>query len=511
MPEQSKAWTRCCRLRLLGRWQLVADGEDIELGHREERLVALLGLTGRSSRLHVAGILWPESTDAQALASLRRAVLQTRRRCPGLLQADRLNIELDPDVAVDVAEVRRTAAATEDTIAEDGAALLGQVVGEELLPGWYDDWVLPEREDLGQLRVKAFDRIARHALEADDLALVVAAARAASDVDPLLESAAELVIRAHLARGDVGSALLEFGRYRDALREELGVTPSRTLQELIDPAVAESRVVVEREVEAPPEVAVVPPPVVPPLAAATPAVRPTVTISPPPLPAPRESVESSGGRRVVVRLAGLAASVLVAALVVAAVGHQGGGGEAGAPGVTVSSPGVTVDSPGVTVSSPGVTLRAPMRVVPADRVIRANQLVVRVLDAGAGRAAFLVRTTSRPALVRLELRGDAGRKVVRSALVRGPEGRRLEVSGLAPGPYRWLATSSVTPAVSGMLRMPDPVVNVAFTLEAAGPRTTGASTDDASQSTGNPHHSTGRSHPTGQPRDPGAVPAGPVG
>lgn len=506
MPEQSKAWTRCCRLRLLGRWQLVADDEDIELGHREERLVALLGLTGRSSRLHVAGILWPESTDAQALASLRRAVLQTRRRCPGLLQADRLNIELDPDVAIDVAEVRRTAAATEGTIAEDGAALLGQMVGEELLPGWYDDWVLPEREDLGQLRVKAFDRIARHALEADDLALVVAAARAASDVDPLLESAAELVIRAHLARGDVGSALLEFGRYRDALREELGVTPSRTLQELIEPAVAESRVVVERDREETPDVAVVPPP-----AAATPATRPAVAIPAPPSPAPRESVESGDGRRVVVRLAGLAASVLVAALVVAAVGHQGGGGEAGAPGVTVSSPGVTVDSPGVTASSPGVTLRAPMRVVPADRVIRANQLVVRVLAAGAGRAAFLVRTTSRPALVRLELRGDAGRKVVRSALVRGPEGRRLEVSGLAPGPYRWLATSSVTPAVSGMLRMPDPVVNVAFTLEAAGPRTTGASTDDASQSTGNPHHSTGRSHPTGQPRDPGAVPAGPVG
>ena len=182
MPQQSRAWAQCCSLRLLGRWQLVADGEDVGLGHREERLTALLGLTGQSSRLHVAGSLWPESTDARALASLRRAVLQTQQRCPGLLQADRLSIGLDADVEVDVDEVRRAAAATEDAIAEgEAGALLGQLVGEELLPDWYDDWVLPERERLEQLRVKALERIARQALEAGDLELSVDAARAASD------------------------------------------------------------------------------------------------------------------------------------------------------------------------------------------------------------------------------------------------------------------------------------------------------------------------------------------
>ena len=268
MPQQSRVRAQCCSLRLLGRWQLVADGEDVALGHREERLTALLGLTGQSSRLHVAGSLWPESTDARALASLRRAVLQTQQRCPGLLQADRLSIGLGADVEVDVDEVRRAAAATEDAIAEgEAGALLGQLVGEGLLPDWYDDWVLPERERLEQLRVKALERIARQALEAGDLELSVDAARAASGFDPLLEWAGELAIRAHLGRGDLGSALLEFDRYRDAVRDELGVPPSRTIRELIEPALTESRIALDSQREEVPEVAALTRP-----PAATPAV-----------------------------------------------------------------------------------------------------------------------------------------------------------------------------------------------------------------------------------------------
>ena len=81
------------------------------LGGREQRLSALLALTGhQSARSQVAGILWPESTDARALASLRRAVLQTQRRSPGLLRADRTSIGLHPDVRVDVDELRAATA-----------------------------------------------------------------------------------------------------------------------------------------------------------------------------------------------------------------------------------------------------------------------------------------------------------------------------------------------------------------------------------------------------------------
>ncbi|HEX5087114.1 MAG TPA: BTAD domain-containing putative transcriptional regulator [Nocardioides sp.] len=562
----------------MGRWQLVADGEDVGLGHREERLTALLGLTGHSSRLHVAGILWPESTDARALASLRRAVLQTQQRCPGLLQADRLTIGLAAHVEVDVDDVRRAAATTEDAIAQgEAGALLGRLVGEELLPDWYDDWVGPERERLQQLRVKALERIARQALDAGDLELSAEVARAASDIDPLLEWAGELAIRAHLGRGDLGSALLEFERYRDALREELDVPPSRTIRELIEPALTESRTrpalaapaepvdpapaePVDPAPAAPadpapvaevrgrsrpsleaPEAPVHPAPVAevrgrsrPSLeASAAKATKPGLTAAPVtaapaadqtlPIPRrPRQPDVTNGRRGIVVRLLGVAALILVAALAVAGAGplHDAG---------ITSDPGRTGTTGGTGAS--GVTAQPQEREVQADDAIGPVQMAVRVVDSAVGRAAFLVRTTAQPALVRLEVSGDAGWSMVRSVLVRSPSGRRLELSGLLPGSYRWLATSAVASAVSGRLHIPDPPVAAVNrnpvkadedVVQADGTTTAGtttAGTTTAGPTAGAspaPQHSNDSSQhrPTPQPnspKDPDTRPPPPVG
>jgi DNA-binding SARP family transcriptional activator len=481
----------------------VADGEDVGLGPREERLTALLGLTGQSSRMHVAGILWPESADTQALDSLRSAVLATHRHCPGLLQANRRHIGLRTAVEVDVDKVRRAAAATEHLITEgEAAALMRQLVGEELLPDWYDDWVLPERESLERLRAKALERIARQALEAGDLQRCVDAARAASDIDPLRESASELAIRAHLGRGDLGMALLQFGRYRDAMREELGVSPTRTILELIEPALTESGVaMVSRRGEVL-EVAAVPPP-----ATAAPAGRRTVAIP----GRPRKPVVSTRGRGVAVRLLGVAVLILAAALAAAGVGTPRDGGDTGASGDAGAS---------------AAPVHPLTRVLPADSAIRSVQMVVRLVDAAAGRAAFLVRTTAQPTLVRFEVSGDEGRSIVRSVLVRSPDGRRLELSGLRPGIYQWLATSSVASAVSGRLRIPDPPVTVDAddTIEAVEAPPTAAPTTEPTtapiadaappppSSNDTPQsHPTSRPNPTGPPKDPGTKPLSPVG
>ncbi len=183
MPNAREAGRGGVSLRLLGGWQLSVDGLDVPLERREQRLTALLGLTGRSARAHVAGILWPESNPARAAAGLRRAVLRTQRRCPGLLLADRTDIGLHPDVVVDVDEVRRAARLTELPMhGVDAEALLAALVGEPLLPAWFDDWVLPEREHIEQLRVRALERIARHAFTVGDAVQALDAAKAAHTV-----------------------------------------------------------------------------------------------------------------------------------------------------------------------------------------------------------------------------------------------------------------------------------------------------------------------------------------
>ncbi len=122
MPQREISSGARASLRLLGGWQLVDDGAELRLSHREQRLTALLGLSGERARPHVAGLLWPDSTDERALASLRRAVMQTQHARPGLLRVDRAFVGLDPEIEVDVAEVRRAAEVSELPESDDEQA-----------------------------------------------------------------------------------------------------------------------------------------------------------------------------------------------------------------------------------------------------------------------------------------------------------------------------------------------------------------------------------------------------
>ena len=147
MPQREDASHHRIGLRLLGGWQLVDNGVELRLSHREQRLVALLGLSGERARPHVAGLLWPDSTDERALASLRRAVMQTQHARPGLLDAGRAFVSLNPEIEDDADEVCRAAEFSQLPESDDERShLLSLLSAEELLPGWYDDWVVFERE-----------------------------------------------------------------------------------------------------------------------------------------------------------------------------------------------------------------------------------------------------------------------------------------------------------------------------------------------------------------------------
>jgi DNA-binding SARP family transcriptional activator len=79
--------------------------------------------------------------------------------------------------------------------------------GGELLPGWYEDWVLVERERLRQLRMHALEALAEKLTEAGRYGVAMQAAYAAVRADPVRESAHRAVVRVHLAEGNVLEAL----------------------------------------------------------------------------------------------------------------------------------------------------------------------------------------------------------------------------------------------------------------------------------------------------------------
>ena len=110
----------------------------------------------------------------------------------------------------------------------------GELAGD-LLPDWYDDWVLIERERLRQLRLHALESLAIRRLDAGRYGEAAVAALAAVSIEPLRESAQRVLIRIHLAEGNVGEAVRQYRLYRNLLSDEMGLYPSEQIETLLRP------------------------------------------------------------------------------------------------------------------------------------------------------------------------------------------------------------------------------------------------------------------------------------
>lgn len=227
------------RLDLLGSWGLTIDGQLVSVPESAQRVIALVALKGRQRRTYIAGILWPEVRDEQALTRLRTTLWRIRRLAPALLSANEHNVELGEGVRVDVAELLSVGRRLVDSglAGIDESQSLDKVIDSpELLLGWYDDWVMSERERLGQLRVHALEHLVDDLVRAGRYSEALEAASAAVSLDPLRESTHRAVIRVYLAEGNPGSARQQFDRYRQLLRTELGsVQPTPLMLEMLGP------------------------------------------------------------------------------------------------------------------------------------------------------------------------------------------------------------------------------------------------------------------------------------
>jgi DNA-binding SARP family transcriptional activator len=202
-----------------------------------QRLIAHLSLCGRPTRAVVAGALWPDVPEDHAHGSLRSALWRVHKVVPGLVDASDGALGLANGVRVDVREFREWAQRTLDPTADvDGATTPRSALAGELLPGWYDDWVLLERERLRQLRLHALEVLADKLARAGRHGEAVQAACAAVRAEPLRESAHRALVRVHLAEGDAAEAVRAYLCFRDLLARELGVAPTEQMEELMSRA-----------------------------------------------------------------------------------------------------------------------------------------------------------------------------------------------------------------------------------------------------------------------------------
>ena len=223
------------RLGLIRGFELFARDQRVRLPMSTQRVVAFLALQDRPVlRLYVAGTLWLDSTEARANACLRTALWRLRARdCP-IVDATATHLALACGVEVDVREAR---VAAEQAIGHEillgDPATAGLYHAGELLPDWYDDWVLIEREHFRQLRLHALEALCRDLAAAGRFAEAARAGLAAIKDEPLRESAHRALISTYLAEGNPSEALRHFTLFKKLLHDQLGLSPSELMDDLM--------------------------------------------------------------------------------------------------------------------------------------------------------------------------------------------------------------------------------------------------------------------------------------
>jgi DNA-binding SARP family transcriptional activator len=222
-------------LGLLDGFKLTFGGESVSLPLQGQRLLALLAIQNRPQlRASVAGTLWLDTTDHRAHANLRSALWRLNSWGHRLVESDDHHLRLARGVHVDLhAAVVLAVRLIDGSATADELPRARSALSADVLPDWYDDWVLVEREWFRQLRLHALEFLCERLAESGDLSGALRAGLSAVAADPVRESAHRALIRVHLAEGNHGEAVRQYEIFRRLLRERLGLEPSAHIESLV--------------------------------------------------------------------------------------------------------------------------------------------------------------------------------------------------------------------------------------------------------------------------------------
>jgi len=223
-------------LHLFGGPYVSFGGTRRQVPEGSKRLLVFVALhRQRIERRWAAGSLWPVTDDLRASGNLRSALWRLRTSGVDVVAADKWSLSLSEGVVVDLHEIsdwatrliRHTAEHDDLKVPTAGLDAL------DLLPGWYDDWVLMERERLRQRVLHALEALSRLLTGRRRHAEAVEAAMTAVTAEPLRESAQRALIEAHLAEGNWIEGRRTLDAYRVLLYRELRVLPAADLAGLV--------------------------------------------------------------------------------------------------------------------------------------------------------------------------------------------------------------------------------------------------------------------------------------
>ena len=238
------------RLGLLGPLAATSGGEVLPVSSRKGR--ALLAYLARRKgervpRDTLAGLLWSDSPNEQARASLRSGLTALRRNlghAADALTADAEAVTLEAGaVEIDVDRFLDLARGS-DRSSIESAAELGQgafLEGLGTVTPEFDRWMAAERAMLEAEHGAVMLRLCDLAVEAGAQEEVIAIGQKMLAQDPFQEHVHRRVMRACLALGRPDAALRQFETLADILKRDLGVQPDSATQAVASQARAQRR------------------------------------------------------------------------------------------------------------------------------------------------------------------------------------------------------------------------------------------------------------------------------
>jgi DNA-binding SARP family transcriptional activator len=224
------------RLTLFGGFELSAGGQRYDAPRSSQRLLVYLALHERAQhRMVVAAALWPNLSEGRASANLRASLWRLPEPAElRLVHSEGPDLRLSDLLQVDcrvITEVGWSIIEHPDA-ALDGLSL--NAFTDELLPGWYDDWVVFERERLAQLQVRFLEALTFVLIDHRRFARALDIAMHLVRLDPLREASQFALVRVYLADGDVQQARCQVDRYRELMQRTFGCEPSGAFCTAVD-------------------------------------------------------------------------------------------------------------------------------------------------------------------------------------------------------------------------------------------------------------------------------------
>jgi DNA-binding SARP family transcriptional activator len=235
------------RVELLGGFRVLTDGRVSARppSARQQQLIAFLVLHAHSApiqRQRIAGSLWPESSDTQALTNLRRELHHLRDAWPGLddlVDAGSRTLAWRGETGA-VVDLLAFEAAADRGLAGDRAALheSARLYKGNLLPDCTGEWIDADRERLRQRARKVLARLVDLLEQDPAFGDAIEYAQQSLRLDPLDEQAWCTLMRCHAHRGERATALHLYQQCAALMKKELGIQPSAatraTYREILD-------------------------------------------------------------------------------------------------------------------------------------------------------------------------------------------------------------------------------------------------------------------------------------